>query len=245
MAYATIAEVRAEGVPDTVASDARVQRALDLATADIDRYCGWFFESRSLVETLDGRGVQTLEPRFPPITINEITLNGTALDLDPSKLEIVGSPLFPGDFIAPRLTRLPDYENTAQWYYGRTVSPVWTRGHANVVIDADWGYLEHDGTPTGRTPLAINQACLMIALRYIPELADSASQATVLEGHRLLSEKTEDQSYTLAPRSADAEEAGAPYTGDPNIDRILAQYTRPGGMAAAGRGHTRRPFLVY
>ena len=64
--YATVADLRAEGVTVAQADDARLEALIDAATAEIDRVTGWFFEPRALTLTLDGRGAPSLELPAPP-----------------------------------------------------------------------------------------------------------------------------------------------------------------------------------
>ena len=64
--YATVAELRAEGVAATTASDARLEALLADAGAFVDSVTGWFFEPRPLTLRLDGRGRPSVEPPGPP-----------------------------------------------------------------------------------------------------------------------------------------------------------------------------------
>ena len=61
--YASVADLRAEGVTAAEASDARLELLLDEASRLIDRVTGWFFEPRSLMLHLSGRGAPSrLQP---------------------------------------------------------------------------------------------------------------------------------------------------------------------------------------
>lgn len=150
---------------------------------------------------------------MPPIRLDRVLLGSSELPLDPEHLVIVGAPVLPG-FDAPRLTLR----------HGR----VFPRGQGNIVAEGLWGFTEHDGTPEGRTPLAIRRACMLLVLRNLAPLADDAS----LEARsrwRLLEERTRDQSYRLdAPRQVSAQ-----LTGDPEVDTLLLSYVRPVPLGAA------------
>src|SRR5690606_18643591 len=102
--YATVAELRAEGVTVAQADDARLAALIDAATAEIDRVTGWFFEPRDAQLVLDGRGAPSLELPVPPIRLDELVVGGAPASLDPADLVIVGAPIRPS-FDAPRLTR--------------------------------------------------------------------------------------------------------------------------------------------
>ena len=56
MSYASVADLRAEGVLESEASDERLEALLEEASGTIDRMTGWWFEPRELMIRLDGRG---------------------------------------------------------------------------------------------------------------------------------------------------------------------------------------------
>ncbi|QRK08557.1 hypothetical protein JQX13_53190 [Archangium violaceum] len=211
--YASVADLRGEGVTATVAGDARLAQLLDEATRAIDRLTGWFFEPRQATLRLDGRGTPSIEPPVPPIRLDRLAIEGSELPLTPESLVVVGAPVGPG-FDGPRLTLR----------YGRA----FPRSHGNVIAEGRWGFTEEDGSPEGRTPLAIRRACMLLVLRNLPPLADDAS----LEARnrwRILEERTRDQSYRLdgfhqQPRLL---------TGDPEIDALLEPYMKPSPFGAA------------
>jgi len=210
--YATVDDLRAEGVDQAQASDARLEALLEEASRTIDRLTGWFFEPLALTYRLDGRGTPSLEPPAPPIRLTRLIVVGYILPRDPEHLVVVGAPVEPG-FDAPRLTlrrgRFP-------------------RGTANVIVRGLWGYTEPDGTPNGRTPLAIRRACILLVLRWLPLMGDADDAAEARDRWRIIAEKTRDQSYRL-DRPGDP----GPLTGDPEIDRILMRFRRPAGLGSA------------
>jgi len=211
--YATVDDLRAEGVTAAQATDERLTALIEEAGSTIDRITGWFFEPRSLTLRLDGRGTASIEPPVHPIALDRLAIDTTELSLDPTDLVVVGAPVAPG-FAAPRisLTR------------GRT----FPKGTANVTAEGLWGFTEPDGTPEGRTPLAIRRACMLLVLRSLPLLADDDSSGEARSRWRIIEERTRDQSYRLDPDSRTAS-----FTGDPEVDSILARYRRPCGLGAA------------
>lgn len=213
--YASVADLRAEGVTAAEASDARLELLLEEASRLIDRVTGWFFEPRMLTLRLSGRGVPTLELAVPPVRLDRLTLGSADLSLDPRELLIVGAPVQPG-FDGPRLTRR----------HGR----VFPRGHGNVVAEGLWGFTEDDGSPTGRTPPAIRRATMLLVLRAVAPLADDAS-FEARSRWRIIEERTRDQSYRLDATKAAA--ASASLTGDPEVDALLSFYVRPAPLGAA------------
>ena len=135
--YATVADLRAEGVTTATADDARLTSLIEEAGQTIDRITGWFFEPRLLTLRLEGRGRPTIQPPFPPIRLDRLTVKGVELPLTPADIVIVGAPVCPG-FSGPRIT------------LRHRVFPL---GQGNVEIEGLWGYTEPDGTAPGRTPL--------------------------------------------------------------------------------------------
>ena len=209
--YATALDLRNEGVTEAQASDERLTALIEEATQVIDRLTGWFFEPRQLTLTFDGRGTKTIEPPVPPIRLDLLFVDGVELSRAPNDLLVVGAPVEPW-FVAPRFTLLD--------------GNVFSKGIGNVSAQGVWGYTEADGTPFGRTPLAIRRACMMLALRMIPSLTDDAAEET-RNRWRIIEERTRDQSYKL-----DKPAAALHFTGDPEIDDILLRYRRPWGLGA-------------
>ena len=217
--YATVAEMRAEGVSEDVASDARLELALDEASKTIDRVTGWFFEPRHETVRLSGRGAATVELPFPPIELEHVRVGGGFwmpahdIPLTPDLIWVVGAPIR-ADFDAPRITLRFGY--------------AFPLGQGNIEVVGVFGYTEADGTPRGRTPLAIKRAAMILALRSIPVVADVEAREDNRRRPRLIEERTRDQSYRLAPPVP-----GATLTGEPEVDDILARYRRPLGLGAA------------
>jgi hypothetical protein len=210
--YASVEDLRAEGVSPSEASDARLLGLLVEASALLDQVTGWFFEPRPQTFRLDGRGTPTLELPVPPLHLAEVRVHGTPISLAPDDLVVVGAPIGSG-FDAPRMTRC--------W-------AVFPRGAGNVEASGVWGYTEPDGTPLGRTPRAIRRATLLLVLRQLPKLTDGDSAAT-RTAWRLIEERTRDQSYRLSPRKP----SDVVLTGDPEVDEAVARYRRPPGLGAA------------
>lgn len=210
--YASVQDMRDEGVTPAEASDARLLALLEEATAFIDRVTGWFFEPRLATFRLDGRGTPSIEPPVPALRLDRLAIAGSALSLALDELVIVGAPLQPG-FTVPRFT-----------LRGR----VFPRGQGNVVAEGLWGFTEANGTPEGRTPLAIRRACMLLVLRFLAPLADDAS-FEARSRWRIVEERTRDQSYKLgvAPQGA------TQTTMEPEVDALLALYRRPTPLGAA------------
>jgi hypothetical protein len=210
--YASLADARAEGITVSQASDDRLRLLIDEASRSIDRMTGWFFEPRQMDVWLDGRGTPTLELPVHPIRLDRLVVDGTDWSTGPDHLIIVGAPV-QATIPAPRLA-----------LQKRATFP---RGHANILATGLWGLTEDDGDPTGRTPLDIRRACLLLVLLHLPLLADTDATADARNRWRLVEERTRDQSYKLSPPPNRLLVSGAP-----EVDEILACYRRPMGLGA-------------
>ena len=211
--YATVADLRAEGVTPAQASDERLARLIDEASEFIDRLTGWWFEPRVLELTVSGRGAPTIELLAPAIRLDSMLVDRRVARTDAGEVLIVGAPVVSGS-VDPRITRR------------RGVFPV---GVGNVVLDGVFGYTEPDGTPEGRTPLAIRRATMLLVLRLLPKVGD----ATVTEAWdrwRVVAEITRDQSIRYSPI---AESLLTDAALDPEVAALVRRYQRPIGLGAA------------
>lgn len=211
--YATVEDLRNEGVTEAMVSDERLTSLLLEAGAFVDHVTGWFFEPRPMILRLSGRGSPSMEPPYPPIRVDWMTVDGVPTFVNPNYFEVVGAPVEPG-FVAPRLVLLGGY--------------VFPKGNGNIVISGLWGYTEPDGTEVGRTPLAIRRATMLLVLRNLPRLGEGDA-ASAKSAWRILEERTRDQSYKLAPVSS----SSTVFTGDPEIDLTLAMFRCPIQFGAA------------
>ena len=210
--YATVDDLRAEGLLPDGASTERAARALAQATSLIDSTCGQFFEPRALSIAVVGRGAPTIWLPVPILRLDQLLIGGVDPRLRPELLEVVGAPVMLGAD-GPRITQL---------------GGVFLRG-VSVRIDGLWGYTEPDASPYGHTPYSIWRACLLLAARvFLPLVGDVDNDARIRA--RIISERTRDQEYTLA----DPASAGIPtLTGDPEVDALLAPYLRKPVFGAA------------
>jgi hypothetical protein len=217
--YATVADMRAEGVTQDVASDARLELALDEATRTIDRLTGWFFEPRHETVRLSGRNTPTIELPFPPLELEHVRVGGgfwmPAYDipLTPDLIWVVGAPIR-ADFDGARITLRFGY--------------AFPLGQGNIEVIGTFGYTEPDGTPRGRTPLPIRRAAMILALRTLPAVSDVETREDIRRRPRIVEERTRDQAYRLSPAPLTTQ-----LTGEPEVDDILLRYRRPLGLGAA------------
>jgi hypothetical protein len=210
--YCMLQDLRDEGFAPEAVTDARLARAIALASRTIERITGRFFEPRRQRIELDGRGSSELLLDEPIIAIERIEIGG-------------GGPVSGATAYNRHITQglmLPDDRQNPRIHLG------FPCGARNVRVTGLFGYTEPDGSPTGTTPLLIREACKRLAVREIPLLADTDRREDARQRYRILQERTREQSYTLDKLA----HPGA-LTGDPDIDDILVQFMRPADLGAA------------
>ena len=208
MAYATLQEVRDEGVTVATASDARVNAALLAAGKFIDRHTGWFFERTLKTIRADGPGTSILHLPFPVCQgddqITEITYG---YDTTPSDVSLDDVLIHNTD---------EDRENPKI----RAIGWRWPRGGDLVSVTGYFGYVDWDGDVTWTTPAAIKDGCIRLVVRMIARIGREDEQLD-----RQIFRLTEDSTKGRKNVFGDVGATGGP-TGDPDIDLVVAAYKR-------------------
>lgn len=241
MPYCVIQDVRDEGFLDPPFTDARVQKAIDNATAFIDAMTARWFEPRSLTFDVTWRGSQDIipEPEIPIISITEVRFVNTDGTLS--------NPLDADDFtVFNRHVRqgllAPDDREDPKIAFEfirpgivvprprpRLVQELLSRRVQNIRLVGKFGYTEPDFgvafPQDGITPPLIARACLVLATKQLAKLAEQDALDAALSGGRLMRVATRDQSITLQPDIR--VERGAEFSGDPEVDLIIARYRLP------------------
>lgn len=199
MAYCTVQEIRDEGIDQKQADDERLAMLIDLATAYIDGVTGQWFEPRVMTITLDGNGGEMLFLPVFPIEVTGVTVEGREI----TNYKVYNR-FFPDDRHNPKIYRKEG----------------WPRGRQNVNIAGTWGFVDRveDGY---RPPAVIKQVAKRLVVREIPLLGDVEGQEE-RKRTRIISERTDDHSYTLAQLAGTLD-----LTGDPDIDGVLALFRAP------------------
>jgi hypothetical protein len=89
-------------------------------------------------------------------------------------------------------------------------------------------YTDPDGPGAGRTPELIRHVIKLLVSREIPTMTDSSVREERQKRWRIVSERTRDQGYNLEPLHG---QGG--FSGDPEIDAILASYQRAPQLGSA------------
>lgn len=214
--YTTVARMRAEGLPVGRADDDRVADLIAEMSWQIDTVCGWWFEPRDRVLSLDGLGVRSLWLPAPIIRLDEVTVGGVRIDTSTGAVVYGGCPTGPQKPL-PRLDRAPR-------------GGCWPRGQRNITIRGVFGYTEDNGTAYGRTPFAIRRACEMMVLRGARPLDSDADERW---RGRIVEQKTNRQMIKFS--AVDPASAVVAWDDDPEISRLLGRYRRPPAIRATGR----------
>lgn len=244
-AYALVSDMRAEGVPSVgggSASDARIQSAIVLASQYVEAVTGRRFGPFYERQQVSGRGTRALLLGEPIVAIERIGLDTSPdyrgdLDVDPSLYRVFNrhlrGMLRPDDRDAPKLEFVHTEDllgrsgYVASAAYGLS-SLLWTTGVQNCDILGVFGFTDPDGSPWGEIPALIRHATKLLVMREMCLFWDVACRETWRRRWRLTSERTRDQSYTLA---APASYGGL--IGDPEIDMALVKFLRPPAYGAA------------
>jgi hypothetical protein len=234
--------------------DAR--RALLRASRYIEEITSRFFDPRYRVFDLDGKGGPIIQPDHAIVGLTDVTFTFTTFtpadlpieegDIRVYNRHIRQGLLEPDDRQDPRIEflRTPVYRFPRSQLLGEVdiLSSYigFTESQQNVKVKGVWGYTDPDGSPFGKTPDLITEVCLRLAARYIQPLwrqVGGAGERGQTAGP-ILSERTLDQSVTFANVAASQGAGGAgaysgAFTGDPEIDQILALYMAPPKFRAA------------
>jgi len=232
--YATVAEIRAEGVTVADASDARVTVAIDWATRYIERATKRAFGPRFAIQRFDvPLTSDTLLLPEPLIALLYMDAGGFEVDL--TTLEVYNRHLRGGemcDLSAPQLKISDDLDSDIYFrlWYGTCT---FEKGSQAATIYGIWGYSEptrgaiggetSDGSQVpldyGVVPPLINWACRALVLQHLfpmytaDDLAARANQITSL--------RTRDQSVTYSDTSA---AASSGWAGSDAVQEVLAGY---------------------
>lgn len=250
--YALIADLRAEGFSASVLTDARAAVLLALATRYVETFTGRRFVPEPKELRLSGRGGPMMQLGEPIVALDP---DGVRVDLEPYPVTGANALPYSRDTIrvynrhlTQRLTQPDDRQNPKLEVYDpvgvrdMTLGRTWLsryafpRGQQNVMVRGVFGFTDPDGSPMGRTPDLIRHAVMLLVRRHMAGGGIGAGGGPSGAG-AVTAERTRDQSVSYAsPGSVGSGRAGSAllgaFTGDPEIDTILAAYMRQVSMAA-------------
>ncbi len=241
-AYALVADVRAEGVGSDV-KNSRIVEALVRQAEMIRGWTGRDFTPRYKALKFDGIAALVLPINEPICAVESVRFDADETPIGRDSYRVYARHLTQGlvtedDRDAPRIefTRVPYTLPFGSTY--PLVSSYSDLGSSRVsaaqelVITGVFGYTEPEprGSPVGVTPAAIRRVNVLLALRDLPKAASQAAAAQdVQNGGKIKRQKTREQEIEWDTSGQGEMSTGsyAPFTGDPEIDRILLQYTLP------------------
>lgn len=237
--YCSIGDMRDELVTTAQYSDVQVLNAIHRASRMIERYTGRRFYPQYKEMVVDGPGGRVLPLLEPIIAIlqMEITLTdwttptSTILSSSASAYRVYNrhmqGTVSPDDRESPAVALM--YATDA---FGAYEFP---KGHQNIKVTGIFGYTDPDGSPFGRTPELIRRATQLMIMKDLVPIGDTDERENIKNRHRIQSERTRDQQYVLSdafgshimPGSGGGGRFAGQFTGDPEIDGILAMFVRP------------------
>lgn len=250
--YCSIQDMRDEGFLDPPYSDARILAKIKKASKFIEKVTGRWFEPRARTFTLKAQGGQKLFVPQPIIRIDSVEIvydqdeeyDTTEVTVD--ELHIYNRHLTmgvtdPDDRDVPMIAWPKDSRLWRGEAVGAYVSR-WPDAFQAVKITGLFGYTELESgvapgetlpgsqvpTSYGVTPDAIKDLVMILAAKDLPLISDADSRDDEFNKFRINAMKTREQSITMSPLSAIG--MAGNWTGDPQVDMVLAQYVSPPGM---------------
>jgi hypothetical protein len=241
--YCSLASLRDDGLSANAMADDRAQRLIVQASSMVEMYTGRVFAPVAKTIRVDGTNSRALPLQEPIVAIQGLAVSLVS-QFTSSDLEVLADTFRvynrhlsiglsqPDDRENPKLEFVHDDDLKGVNYVVptsgyRLTQLIWPRGQQNVRIVGVFGYTEPDGSWCGRTPDMIQMATRLLCFRYKSRPGTDDRDDATKRG-RLISEHTKDQGYQLANISM-----FAGYTGDPEVDGILASFTRPPRFGAA------------
>jgi hypothetical protein len=250
--YATIDQLRSEGVSSDQADDARLLSIIQRNSALIEQWTGRWFYPRELMLRLDGNNADQILIGIPIIAVTELRIlepdyvivgGGELVDLTSVRIynrHLTQGLTDPDDRYNPKIQYLSAWSGTRQapnifpsgWF------PV---GRQNIQINGLFGFTEWDDgvtlwtdavTPVGKVPDIINLVCMMLAVRDLTPLSDVSARTEALLSSTVTEERTRDQSVKYGGGGSKVTSAGAGILANKEIQQMLAPFRRLPGLGA-------------
>ncbi len=236
-------------VPGMMLADARARMLLVMASIEVSKFTGRLFGARDMTLLVDGRNGPVLQLEEPIVAMREVVIGAESLTSTESALEAEAYRVYnrhmqglvmPDDRENPKV-ELRHYGPRRTWA-SRTAAfgerSRFVEGQQNVRVGGVFGYTELDGSPAGGIPYLITRATMLMVARLSAQIGNPSTGIVSTEQWRVVEEKTRDQSVRFADLgSTAAVKSGTSlrgaFTGDPEIDTILAMYARGPRFSAA------------
>lgn len=238
--YATVQDIRDEGIPESQVSNLNVLKRINLASRYIDRVTGRFFTARTLEYFLDGSGHGTLFLQEPIIALSELEITLEGINFTDQPIDLDNIAVY-NRHLSENLTRPDDRDNPKLVFkrldpefarlHGISGQSLFWKGKQNVRVSGIFGHTDNDGTATGKIPDLINHACKLLTIRNIAPLSDTDARSDALNAGNIRRLKTRDQEIEYQNRKLIGGSSEGPFTGDTEIDDILLMFLRPMDIA--------------
>lgn len=199
MAYLAVNDVRAEGVSEAEASDSRVTACIADASRRFEAAARTWFESRTRTYLLSGDNHDRLDLPQPCIALTSVAIGQTALAV-PADVYLRTHDLSGLGFqLARHGERFPG-------------------GRDNITVTGSFGSVDLSDPAHPATPMDVKRAMTRWTILLLPTLTD---EDAYLERRGLTA-----KSVTVPGRSMSPGVRSAPWSGDPEVDAVIARYRR-------------------
>lgn len=238
--YCTVADIRALGVPNELATpagptDAQVLTAIKLAQQLFERATRNWFVPRTLQFKFDGTDSDTIHFGVPIIDIEWLKLNASPSNLEKSNYAVYKSRSYPDDRRNPRikLVRSRDVRDifTAPLTFGELK---FRKGRQNQEVRGTFGFCEDDGS----TPAGVREAVCRMTIERLASPAFIAPGTTVISappasgGGAVIEEWTDGHKLKFATASLAMQRPGLQgVSADPFVQDMIKLYRAPIGVA--------------
>lgn len=224
--YAMVCDLRDEGFTVQQLPELRAQELLARAASTLETFTGRAFMPTPKLLSLHGKGRKLLQLPEELVAVDELYLGLRNEEEAVPREEIIGA----NRHLTERLVR-PDDRNNPKVELACGSFPC---NRHNVWLMGVFGYTEADGSPMGRTPEVVKRLSIMLVDRELGLIGGDTRE----DSRRwVVEERTEDQSVTFANPSMGNVKIGTPllgaFTGDPDIDTLVASLVKPGGLGSA------------
>lgn len=160
--YVSLLEVRAAGVPESLATDEEVLDSIATWQQFLDRACRQWFIPKTLTLKFDGTNSDTLHFGVPIVSIDYLKINGSSSNLDTDLYEVYNGTQYPDDRKNPRIKLV---RNTIHRdiFAGHRGNLIFRKGRNNQELKGIFGYMEPDGS----VPKLIRRALLKLVVEKL------------------------------------------------------------------------------
>jgi hypothetical protein len=236
--YALVADVRAEGVAASI-KNVRIAEALGRSAELIREWTGHDFTPRAKTLKADLYKSLVLPLNEPICAIDYVRYDDSDRNIDRDSYRVYARHLSQSmhredDRDSPRIEMIRHPSEVAYPYSypiassGNDLRQSRRTGAQQIVVSGVFGYTMRElrGCPVGATPPAIRRANVLLALRDLPKAATQGIDPS--KAQTIKREKTREQEVEYDTGSSGQVSSGsyAPFTGDPEIDRLLLSYCK-------------------